>query len=132
MARRRWAAGAGLLACLLMLHLILPGPAGDGRVPVTVTAADTERPDASADRPDASPGGEAEAAGEPCPCEEDPSVRRSVARTPRPAGAAGAAAVTAGAPRADRGGSGLAAVTGRCPVPDAAVPGAVELRAFRC
>ncbi|MFF8669972.1 hypothetical protein [Streptomyces sp. NPDC015242] len=117
--------GAGLLACLLMLHLILPGPAGDGRVPVTFTAADTERPDAS-------PGDEAEAAGEPCPCEEDPSVRRSVARTPRPAGAAGAAAVTAAAPRADRGGSGLAAVTGRCPVPDAAVPDAVELRAFRC
>ncbi|MDT0386400.1 hypothetical protein [Streptomyces dubilierae] len=123
MVRRRGAALVGLLACLLMLHLLAPGPAGAGPASVTGAAADILEPGAAS-------GDAAERAEEPCPCEDEPSARRLAARTPRAAGAAGASAVVAGAPRTARGGPSAAA--GRCPAPGGAVHHPVELRAFRC
>ncbi len=125
MVRRRGAAVVGLMACLLMLHVLVPGLVGDARASVAVTAADVVEPGAPSS--DA-----AEEAGEPCPYEEEPSVRRLAARTPRAAGAAGVSAVVAGAPRADRAAEVPAAAAGRCPASGGAVPNAVELRAFRC
>lgn len=125
--RRRWAAAVGLMACLL-LHLVAPGLAQGGRAAeaAAVTAA------VDAVEPGAASGTEAERAGEPCPCGEEPSVRRAAARTPRAAGAARAGAVVTGAPVLDRGGTDVRAVrTGRRPgtvVP----PNAVELQTFRC
>ncbi|MGW0614747.1 hypothetical protein [Streptomyces sp. NPDC002788] len=126
MVRRRWAAVVGLLSCLLLLHLVVPGPAGDG--PVTAVAVT-----AAADAAGAASSAEGEAAGEPCPCEEEPSVRQFVARTPRAAGAAGVSAVVAGAPGVGRGGTDVrASGPGRCRGTCAAAPRAVELQAFRC
>lgn len=124
MVRRRGAAAAGLLACLLMLHLLVPGLVGDPRASVAVTAAELAQPDAPATDT-------AERAEEPCPCEEGPSIRQFAARTPRAAGAAGVSAVVAGAPRVDRG-AGVPAAAERCPVAGGAVPDSVELRVFRC
>ncbi|MER8224348.1 hypothetical protein ABTZ58_27935 [Streptomyces sp. NPDC094143] len=115
----------GLMACLLMLHLLVPGLVGDARASAAVTAADVVEPGAPSS--DA-----AEEAGEPCPCEEEPSVWRLAARTPRATGAAAVSAVAAGAPRADRAADVPAAAAGRCPASSGAVPNAVELRAFRC
>ncbi|MET9816210.1 MULTISPECIES: hypothetical protein [unclassified Streptomyces] len=121
MVRRRWAAAMGLVACLLMLHLVVPafthsGSAAEG----AVTAA-------------AAWDAEAEAAGEPCPCEEEPSDRQPAARAPRAAGAAGAGAVVTGAPAVDRGGTDLrAAGTARRPGAVGAARNAVELQTFRC
>ncbi|MEU0459266.1 hypothetical protein ABZ322_41440 [Streptomyces sp. NPDC006129] len=118
MVRRRWAAAMGLVACLLMLHLVVPafthsGSAAEG----AVTAA-------------AAWDAEAEAAGEPCPCEEEPSDRQPAARAPR---AAGAGAVVTGAPAVDRGGTDLrAAGTARRPGAVGAARNAVELQTFRC
>ncbi|MEV5357943.1 hypothetical protein [Streptomyces sp. NPDC052693] len=115
----------GLVACVLMLHLLVPGLVADGRASVAVTAAAVVEPTAPSS-------GAAEEAGEPCPCEEEPSVRRLAARTPRAAGAAGVSAVVAAAPRTDRAAGASAATAGGCPAPGGAVPNAVELRAFRC
>ncbi|MGW5136708.1 hypothetical protein [Streptomyces sp. NPDC004135] len=128
MVRRRAAAVVGLLACLLMLPLLVPGPAGDGSASVTVAAGHLVEPGA----PSGAAAERAEGAQEPCPCEDEPSARRLAARTPRAAGAAGVSAVVAGAPRTEQGAGGPAATAGRCPAPGGAVPNAVELRAFRC
>ncbi|MDQ0753820.1 hypothetical protein QF034_008051 [Streptomyces africanus] len=133
MVRRRWAAVVGLVACLLLLHLVVPGLAPGGRTAeVAVTAAvDTAGPGAAWDARSQRAG--AEGAGEPCPCEEEPSVRQPAARTPRTAGAARAGAVVTGASTVDRSGTDVrAAGTGRRPGVAAAAPNAVELQTFRC
>ncbi len=115
----------GLVACLLVLHLVVPafthgGPAAEG----AVTAA-TETATAS--------GAEAEAAGERCPCEEEASARQPAARTPRTVGAAWASSVTAGAPAVDRGGTDpRAGGAARRPGAVGAARSAVELQTFRC
>jgi hypothetical protein len=128
MVRRRWAAAVSLMACLLLLQLVVPGVAQGGhpaQAPVTVAANAVE--------PGATSGPDAERAREPCPCEEEPSVRHPVARTPRAAGAARAGAMVTGAPLVDRGGTdGRAAGTGRRPGAVAPAPNAVELQTFRC
>ncbi|OUD04379.1 hypothetical protein CA983_04275 [Streptomyces swartbergensis] len=151
----------GLVTCLLLLHLVVPGFARGGH---TAEAAVTAALDAvDAPEPEATSGTEAEGAGgeragveragaertgaertgveiasveraqEPCPCGEEPSVRQPVARTPRAAGAARAGAVVTGAPLVDRGGTDVrAAGTGRRPEAVAPAPNAVELQTFRC
>jgi hypothetical protein len=133
MVRRRWAAAVGLVACLLLLHLVVPGLAPGGRTTeVAVTAAvDAVEPGAASGSGSERPG--AEGAGESCPCEEETSVRQPAARTPRTAGAARAGAVVTGASAVDRGGADVrAAGTGRRPGVAAAAPNAVELQTFRC
>ncbi|MFI6376009.1 hypothetical protein [Streptomyces sp. NPDC050546] len=128
MVRRRWAAVVGLVVCLLLLHLVVPGPAqGERTAGAAVTAAADVRPAGAASAP------EAEGAGEPCPCEAEPSLRYLAARTPRAAGAAGASVVVTGTPVADRGGTDLRAVeTSRCTGTAGSAPNAVELQTFRC
>ncbi|MGA5900407.1 hypothetical protein [Streptomyces venetus] len=133
MVRRGWAAVVGLVACLLLLPLVAPGPAPDGRAAETAVTAAVDRdvvetPTASSA---ASTGGDA--AGEPCPCGKEPSVRRPVARTPRAAGAAGASVVATATPGVDRGGTDIgAARTGGRSGTVASAPNAVELQTFRC
>ncbi|MEU6914238.1 hypothetical protein [Streptomyces olindensis] len=148
----------GLVACLLVLHLEAPAFTHSGRATqgavtasatATIRASDAEPVMAWGAEPvtvsDAEPvtawGAEAEAAGEPCPCEEEPSARRPVARTPRTtAGAAGAnsvtagaGSVTAGATAVDRGGTDLrGAGAARRPGVAGAARNAVELQTFRC
>ncbi|MFJ8595256.1 hypothetical protein [Streptomyces sp. NPDC093598] len=125
MVRRRWAAAVGLVACLLLLHLIVPGLAGQGRATVAVTTDAVESGAASS--------GGAEGAEEPCPGEEEPSGRRLAARTPRAAGAAGVSPVVAGAAVVDRGGTDVhAAGTGPGPGAVGTVPSAARLQTFRC
>ncbi|GAA2416395.1 hypothetical protein GCM10010255_63800 [Streptomyces coeruleofuscus] len=144
MVRRRWAAAVGLVACLLLLHLVVPGLARGGHPAETaataavdaVDAADALEPGATWGTEAHGTGGEragAETAGEPCPCGEEPSVRQPVARTPRAAGAARAGAVVGGQPMVDRGGTDVrAAGTARRPETVAPAPNAVELQTFRC
>ncbi len=153
MVRRRWAAAVGLVACLLLLHLVVPGLAPGGRTAETaVTAAvDTAGPGATWDAGSQRAGAEragaeragaeragtegagAEGAGEPCPCEEEPSVRQPAARAPRTAGAARAGAVVTGASVVDRSATDVrAAGTGRRPGVAPAAKNAVELQTFRC
>ncbi|MFF5979199.1 hypothetical protein ACFY78_10115 [Streptomyces olindensis] len=144
----------GLVACLLVLHLAAPAFTHSGRgteggvtasatatVTATIRASDAEPVTVSDAEPVTVWGAEAEAAGEPCPCEEEPSARQPVARTPRTtAGAAGAnsvtagaGSVTAGAPAVDRGGTDLrAAGAARRPGVTGAARNAVELQTFRC
>jgi hypothetical protein len=138
MVRRRWAAAVGLVACLLLLHLAVPGLAPGGR---TADAAVSAAVNAVEPGAASSAGGEgtgvegtgAEEAGEPCPCEEEPSVRQPSARTPRTAGAARACAVVTGASMVDRGGTDVrAAPTGRRPGVAATAPNTIELQALRC
>ncbi len=128
MVRRRWAAVVGLLACLLLLQFVVPGLAqGERTAGAAVTGAVDVRATGAASTP------EVEGAGEPCPCEEEPSLRHLAARTPRAAGAAGASAVVTGAPAVDRGGTDIrAAGTGRCAGTVGSAPNAVELQTFRC
>ncbi|EFL29683.1 predicted protein [Streptomyces viridochromogenes DSM 40736] len=123
----------GLVACLLLLPLVVPGPEHGGRAAQTAVTAAVDRdvvetPTASSA---ASAGGDA--AGEPCPCGKEPSVRRPVARTPRAATAAGASVVETATPGVDRGGTdiGAARTSGRTGAV-ASVPNAVELQTFRC
>ncbi|MFF0886661.1 hypothetical protein [Streptomyces sp. NPDC003456] len=127
MTRGRWAAVLGLVACLLMLPLLAPGPVDGGPFAVTVTAA-TE-PAAAGPAPDSGPA----AAGDPCSCEKDPSLRQVLARPPRTAGAAGGHAPAAGAPGTVRDRAPVrAAGPARAPAAVATPPRAVELQAFRC
>ena len=128
MVRRRWAAAVGLVVCLLLLHVVVPGLSRDGRAAgAAVTAAVDVRETGAAST------SEAEGAGEPCPCEEDPSLRHLAARTPRAAGPAGQSAVPTGTPVADRGGTDIrAAGTGRRPGAVVSARNAVELQTFRC
>ncbi|GHA54398.1 hypothetical protein [Streptomyces purpurascens] len=132
MVRRRWAAVVGLVACLLLLQLAVPGlTQGERTVGAEVTAAVEMRTTGAASAP------EAEGAGESCPCEEEPSLRHLTARTPRAAGAGagagGASAVVTGAPVADRGGTDIrAAGTSRCAGTVGSAPNAIELQTFRC
>ncbi|WP_328417569.1 hypothetical protein OG542_39620 [Streptomyces violaceus] len=129
MVRRRWAALVGLVACLLLLRLVVPGLTSQGER--TAGAAATAAVDVRATGAASTP--EVEGAGEPCPCEEEPSLRHLAARTPRAAGAAGASAVVTGAPVVDRGGTDIrAAGTGRCAGTVGSAPNAVELQTFRC
>jgi hypothetical protein len=129
--RRRWAAAVVLLASVLLLNLFTPGPAADERTAVkTVAAVDTGVRDGS-------PSADPEGAGEPCPCEEDPSVRRLLARSPRTAGAAGACHVAAGvpmrAPVVDRGGTDIrSAGVARSPGAGESARRGAELQTFRC
>jgi hypothetical protein len=125
MVRRRWAAAVGLVVCLLLLHLVVPGlMQGERTAEAAVPAAVSVQETGAASTP------EAEGAGEPCPCEEEPSVRHLVARTPRAAGAAGPSSVV---PVVDRGGTDIrAAGTGRRPGAVASAPNSVELQTFRC
>ncbi|MGW0867508.1 hypothetical protein [Streptomyces koelreuteriae] len=128
MVRRRWAAVVGLVACLLVLQLAAPGPAqGERTAGAAVTAAVETRATGAASTP------EAEGAGDPCPCEAEPSLRHLAARTPRAAGPAGASAAVTGTPVVDRGGTDLrAAGTSRCTGTVVSAPDAVELQTFRC
>ncbi|MET9686287.1 hypothetical protein [Streptomyces coeruleorubidus] len=133
MVRRRWAAAVGLVVCLLLLHLVVPGLARGGHTAVAAvtSAAKTVEPGATSGAEGEGAG--AERAGESCPCGEEPSVRQQVARTPRAAGAARAGAVVAGAPLVDQGGTDVrAAGTGRRPGAVAPAPNAVELQTLRC
>jgi hypothetical protein len=133
MVRRRWAAAVGLVACLLLLHLVVPGLAPGGRTgeAAVMAAVDSMEPGPASGTGSAGPG--AEGAEEPCPCEEEPSVRKPAARTPRTAGAARAGAVVTGASLVDRGGTDVRAVgTGRRPGVAATAPNAAELQTFRC
>ncbi|MBB4710398.1 hypothetical protein BJ965_000280 [Streptomyces luteogriseus] len=125
MVRRRWAAVVGLVACLLLLHLVAPGLSGEGRAAVAATV----EPDAAWG---AGPEG-AKEAEEPCPCEEEPSGRRLAARTPRAAGAVGVSATVAGAAVPSRDGPDLRA-TGTGPRAGAvgSAPSAARLQTFRC
>ncbi|GGS92075.1 hypothetical protein GCM10010270_75320 [Streptomyces violaceus] len=118
----------GLMACLLLLQLAVPGLTQSERTAgAAVTAAVDVRATGAASTP------EAEGAREPCPCDEEPSLRHLAARTPRAAGAAGASAVVTGAPVVDRGGTDIrAAGTGRCAGTVGSAPNAVELQTFRC
>ncbi|MFC9504713.1 hypothetical protein [Streptomyces sp. NPDC057002] len=131
MVRRRWAAAVGLVACLLLLHLAVPGL--DRGEYTAVTAAVDVRETGAASTP------EAEGTGKPCPCEEEPSLRHLAARTPRAAGAAGASAVVTGAPAVDRGGTDFRAAgtsrcagTTRCAGTAGSAPNAAQLQTFRC
>ncbi|MBB5800034.1 hypothetical protein AB0E64_32405 [Streptomyces caelestis] len=159
--RRRWAAAVGLVACLLLLHLVVPGLAQGGHTAEAAVTAAAHAVDAVA--PGAASGAEphgagvegagsygaaaeragaegtgvqgagAERAEEPCPCGKEPSVRQAVARTPRAVGAARAGAVVTGAPVVDRGGTDIrAAGTGKRPGTVASAPNTVELQTFRC
>lgn len=141
MVRRGWAAAVGLVACLLLLHLVVPGFARGGHpaeaaVTAALDAGDAPEPGATSGTEAEGAGAEkagAEKAGELCPCGEEPSVRQPVARTPRAAGAARAGAVVGGAPMADRGGPDVrAAGTARRPGAVSPAPNAVELQTFRC
>ncbi|WP_369194276.1 hypothetical protein [Streptomyces djakartensis] len=125
--RGRRAAVLCLVACLLLLPLLAPGPADVAPAAVAVTA--TAETAVTGPVPDS----EAEAAGESCPCDGDPSLRRILARTPRTAGAAGAHAPAAAAAAAVRDGADVCATgPARSPATVATPPRAVELRAFRC
>ncbi|MEG8275195.1 hypothetical protein [Streptomyces sp. AHA2] len=127
MVRGRWAAVLGLVACLLVLPLLAPGPADDGPDAVTVTAAVGPAATGPAQNSGAA------ATGEPSPCEQDPSLRHLLVRVPRTGGAAGADTPAAGAPKAFRDGAEFrAAAPGRAPAAVATPPRAVELQAFRC
>ncbi|MDQ1013697.1 hypothetical protein QFZ43_000246 [Streptomyces afghaniensis] len=143
MVRRRWAAVVGLGACLLLLHLVVPGLAPGGRTAEVAVAAAVDAVEAGAVSGTGAEGAGvegagaerpgAEGAGEPCPCEEEPSVRPPAARTPRTAGAARAGAMVTGASSVDRSGADVrAAGTGMRPGVAAAAPNAVELQTFRC
>ncbi|MFD8237245.1 hypothetical protein ACFV20_35885 [Streptomyces sp. NPDC059696] len=127
MVRRRWAAMVGLVACLLVLHLAVPGLAGEGRPAAAVTA------EVDAALPGAASGDGAEGAEEPCPCEDEPSVRHPAARTPRSAGAASAGPVPAGAAVAGRSGTKpRPAGPLLCPGAAASAPSAARSRTLRC
>ncbi len=130
MVRRRWAAVVGLVACLLLLHLVAPGFAGEGRAAAAVTV----EPDAVESDAAWSAGAEgAKEADEPCPCEEEPSGRQLAARTPRVAGAAGVSPAVTGAAVPGREGPDLpAAGTGPCPGAVGSAPSAARLQTFRC
>ncbi|MFC9131180.1 hypothetical protein ACFT4A_30650 [Streptomyces sp. NPDC057099] len=128
MVRRRWAAVVGLVACLLLLQLAVPGlTRGERTAGAEVTAAVETRATGAASTPGA------EGAGESCPCEEEPTLRHLAARTPRAAGAGGANPVVTGAPVVDRGGTDIrAAGTSRCAGTVGSAPNAIELQTFRC
>lgn len=126
MVRRRWAAAVGLVACLLLLQLVVPGFGDEARPVVAVTAA-------GATEPGAAPSAEAEGAEEPCPCEQEPSGRQLAARTSRAAGAAGVSPVVTGAAVPDESDAHLhAAGTAPCPVAVGSAPSTARLRTFRC
>ncbi|MFF5370255.1 hypothetical protein [Streptomyces sp. NPDC013187] len=117
----------GLMACLLLLQLVAPGLAGDGRPAVTVAAA------VDATAAGAASSAATEEAGESCPCEDEPSVRQLAARTPRAAGAAGVDPVVTGVAVAGRGGTDVrAAAMSPCPGAVGSVPSAERLQTFRC
>lgn len=126
MVRRRWAAVVALSACLLLLHLVVPGLAGEGH-PAAVTA------EVDATLSDAASHAWPEGAGEPCPCEDEPSVRHPAARTPRTTGAAGGGPAPAEAAVAGRSGTEPRA-TGAvlCPGATPSAPSAARLRTLRC
>ncbi|MDQ0710930.1 hypothetical protein QFZ55_000382 [Streptomyces luteogriseus] len=122
MVRRRWAAVVGLVACLVLLQLVVPGLAGEGRAAVAATVESDAAWSAGA--------GEAE---EPCPCEEEPSGRQLAARTPRAAGAVGVSPAVAGAAVPGRDGPDLrAAGTGPSAGAVGSAPSAARLQTFRC
>ncbi|PPS71082.1 hypothetical protein BV882_22470 [Streptomyces sp. 46] len=117
----------GLVTCLLLLQLVVPGLAGHGRPPVTVAAA------VDATAAGAASSAAAEGAGESCPCEDEPSVRQLAARTPRATGAAGVSPVVTGAAVVGRGGTDLrAAATSPCPGAAGSAPSTERLQTFRC
>lgn len=120
----------GLVAFLLSLPLLVPGLGhGDRTSDVTVTAA----VDPGAAEKTQAPPTEAEGAGEPCRREAERSLRQSVARGPRAAGAAGAHAAVTAAPGSDRDGAVLGAGgTGRHKRAVASAPDAIGLQTFRC
>ncbi|MGW0811953.1 hypothetical protein ACWD00_01645 [Streptomyces viridiviolaceus] len=127
--RHRWAAVMVLLASVL-LHLFVPQSTPDRVAAVETSAAPTA----------GALGGtaQAEAVREPCPCEEDASVRHVAVRSPRTAGTAGAGGqAPAGAPAQactgarDPGESGSSRA-GDGPGADAAGPTAPALQTFRC
>ncbi|MEV3972990.1 hypothetical protein AB0K68_33450 [Streptomyces sp. NPDC050698] len=133
MARRRWAAAVGLVACLLMLHLVVEGLAGEGRAAVAVTADSLEPGAVGSDATRSAEFAEAAEAGEPCPCEDEPAGRQLAARTPRAAGAAGASPVVTGAAVVDRGGKDArAAGAAPCTGVAGSAPDAARLQTFRC
>lgn len=115
------------MACLLLLHLVVPGLADDGRPAVAATAA------VGATAAGAASSAEAEGAQEPCPCEDEPSVRQLAARTPRATGAAGVSPVVTGAAVMGRSSTDLrAAGTSPCPGAAGSAPSAERLQTFRC
>ncbi|QCD53801.1 hypothetical protein CEB94_02100 [Streptomyces hawaiiensis] len=117
----------GLVVCLLLLQLVVPGFAGDGRSAVAVTAA------ADATQSHAASGARAEGAEEPCPCEKEPSGRQLAARTPRAAGAAGVSPAVTGAAVVGQGRTHLcAAGTGPGAGAVRSAPSAARLQTFRC
>ncbi len=125
MVRRRWAAVVGLVACLLLLQLVVPGLAGEGRAAVAATVESDLAWSAGAEG--------AREAEEPCPCEGEPSGRQLAARTPRAAGAVGVSTAVAGAAAPGRGGPDLrAAGTGPCAGAVGSAPSAARLQTFRC
>jgi hypothetical protein len=125
MVRRRWAAVVGLVTCLLLLQLVVPGLAGEGRAAVAATVESDAAWSAGAEG-----AGEAE---EPCPCEEEPSGRRPAARTPRAAGAVGVSPAVAGAAVPGRDGPDLrVAETGPSAGAAGSAPSAARLQTFRC
>ncbi|BCL24913.1 hypothetical protein GCM10017668_67560 [Streptomyces tuirus] len=126
MVRRRWAAVVGLVACLLLLQLVVPGLAGEGRAAVVAAVESDAAWSAGAEG--------AREAEEPCPCEKEPSGRQPAARTPRAAvGAAGVSPAVTGASVPDRDGPDLrAAGAGPCPGAVGSAPSAARLQTFRC
>ncbi|MFD8225963.1 hypothetical protein ACFV16_17510 [Streptomyces massasporeus] len=128
MERRRWAAVVGLVACLLLLQLVVPGLAGEGRAAVVAAVGSDAAWSAGAEGAEG-----AKEVEEPCPCEEEPSGRQFAARTPRAAGAAGVSPVVTGAAVPGRDGPDLrAAGTGQCPGAVGSAPSAARLQTFRC
>jgi hypothetical protein len=136
MVRCRWAAAVVLLSSVLFLHLFAPAPAPDGGTAVrTAVAVDTgvrgEAPSVGSE------GVGSEGVGQPCPGEEDASLRRLVTRSPRTSGAAGACQMVAGAAvRASAVGPGGTDIrrAGVAPGPGAggSARSAAELQTFRC
>lgn len=125
MVRRRWATVVGLVAGLLLLHLVVPGLAGEERAAVVAAVESDAAWSAGAEG--------AEEAEEPCPCEEEPSGRQLAARTPRAAGAAGVSPAVTGASVPVRDGPDpRAAGTGPCPGTAGSAPNAARLQTFRC
>lgn len=126
--RHRWAAAVVVLASVLWLQLCAPALAADRYTTARPAAAAAPHHEAATDGP--------EGAAESAPGEDDAPVRRSLARTPRPPGAAGAHAPAAGTPSA----ATVERHTRRpCPQrpaqrpgPGDAARGAAALQTFRC
>lgn len=129
MVRRRWAAVVALVACLLLLQLVIPGLAGEGRAAVVAAVESDAAWSAGAEGAKG-----AKEAEEPCPCEEEPSRRQPAARTQRAAAvAAGVSPGVTGASVPVREGPGLRAVgTGPCPGAVGSALSAARLQTFRC